>query len=57
MLAELGEEIAPVTDALSALELVGGQVMTLLDLLKDRVASLTELVTDRLKGSSRPEPR
>jgi len=43
VLAELGEDIAPVTDALAALEDVAGQTMALVNLLKGKVAELTEL--------------
>ena len=43
VLAALGEDVAPVTDALTALEDIAGQVMALVGLLKTKVAQLTEI--------------
>ena len=43
VLADLGEEIEPVTDPLSALEQVAGQAMALVDLLRGKVAELEQI--------------
>ena len=43
VLAELGEDIEPIRDPLTALEEVAGQVMALVGLLKGKVSELTEI--------------
>ena len=50
VLGELGEDVEPVTDPLSALENIAGQAVTLVDALKGVVAQLGSIRYESAQG-------